>query len=297
MTATVQHGTGTPPATAGGRQSKPQRCGQPTGPVACRPARPVDRCPTLGTARHVVPHRVTTQRPPAGGRRCSNPFSLADARATTPGSATARRHSWASLHQQPRVALPATVIPILFAAFAAYAFTFMEFRGQGRSSSSIIVSLLVVPIQVAFLPMLNMLGPRSLGINGSSSRRVARRTSGSACRWRSTSCATTWPRCRTAVIESAKIDGASHFQTFWRLICRCRSPRWRRSRSSSSSGSGTTCSSPCSSSSSENATVIVGSRAARRRGRAGAPPRRARHHDGRADARLPRPADASSSAA
>ena len=51
------------------------------------------------------------------------------------------------------------------------------------------------------------------------------------------------------VIESAKIDGASHFQTFWRLIlpdvdARC----WPRSPSSSSSGCGTTCSTRWSSS-------------------------------------------------
>jgi len=33
------------------------------------------------------------------------------------------------------VAVPATVLPIMFAAFAAYAFTFIKFRGR-RSCSS-----------------------------------------------------------------------------------------------------------------------------------------------------------------
>ena len=42
------------------------------------------------------------------------------------------------------------------------------------------------------------------------------------------------------IIESAKIDGASHYQTFWRLVMPMSVPVLRRSRSSSSSGSGTT---------------------------------------------------------
>ncbi len=42
------------------------------------------------------------------------------------------------------IALPATFIPILIAAFAAYAFTFMEFWGRDILFLTI-VSLLVVP--------------------------------------------------------------------------------------------------------------------------------------------------------
>ena len=43
------------------------------------------------------------------------------------------------------------------------------------------------------------------------------------------------------VIESAKIDGATHFQTFWRLMLPMSVPALARSPSSSSSGCGTTC--------------------------------------------------------
>ena len=89
------------------------------------------------------------------------------------------------------ITVPATVIPILIAAFAAYAFTFMQFPGRDLLLI-LIVGLLVVPTQVALVPLLKIYG--ALGINGSS-RRSGWRTSDSACRWRSTSSATTWRRC------------------------------------------------------------------------------------------------------
>src|SRR3546814_1696506 len=57
------------------------------------------------------------------------------------------------------VAIPATVIPIMFAAFAAYAFSFMDFRGKDVLFI-VIVAVMVVPIQVAFQPMLDLLGPQ-----------------------------------------------------------------------------------------------------------------------------------------
>ena len=63
------------------------------------------------------------------------------------------------------VAIPATIIPIMFAAFASYAFTFMDFPGKDVLLI-IIVAVLVVPIQVAFQPLLDLLGPRGLGISG-----------------------------------------------------------------------------------------------------------------------------------
>jgi len=47
------------------------------------------------------------------------------------------------------VAIPATILPIMFAAFAAYAFTFMNFRGKDIVFI-LIVALMVVPIQAAY---------------------------------------------------------------------------------------------------------------------------------------------------
>ena len=54
------------------------------------------------------------------------------------------------------VAIPATVIPILFAAFAAFAaYGFAWIRFPGRKISFIlVVALLVVPIQIALIPIL-----------------------------------------------------------------------------------------------------------------------------------------------
>jgi alpha-glucoside transport system permease protein len=114
------------------------------------------------------------------------------------------------------VAIPATVIPIMFAAFAAYAFTFMDFRGKDVLFI-LIVGVLVVPIQVAFLPMLNLLGPRHLDISGQFFAVWLLHTGFGMplAIYTLRNYMTTLPK---TVIESAKIDGASHFQTFWRLI-------------------------------------------------------------------------------
>ncbi len=61
------------------------------------------------------------------------------------------------------VAVPATVIPILIAAFAAYGFAWMRFPGR-KLLFTIIVALLVVPLQIALVPILrDYVG---LGING-----------------------------------------------------------------------------------------------------------------------------------
>ena len=61
------------------------------------------------------------------------------------------------------ITLPATIIPIMIAAFAAYAFTFMQFRGRDVLFI-VVVSLLVVPNQVALVPLLQIYG--SFGLNG-----------------------------------------------------------------------------------------------------------------------------------
>lgn len=51
------------------------------------------------------------------------------------------------------VTIPATVIPILIAAWAAYAFAWMRFPGR-KLLFTIIVALLVVPLQIALVPIL-----------------------------------------------------------------------------------------------------------------------------------------------
>ncbi len=51
------------------------------------------------------------------------------------------------------VTIPATGIPILIAAFAAYAFAWMRFRGR-KFMFGVVVALLVVPLQIALSPIL-----------------------------------------------------------------------------------------------------------------------------------------------
>jgi alpha-glucoside transport system permease protein len=53
------------------------------------------------------------------------------------------------------VTLPSTVIPITIAAFAAYAFAWVRFRGRGILFT-IVVGLLVVPIQMSLIPILQI---------------------------------------------------------------------------------------------------------------------------------------------
>lgn len=120
------------------------------------------------------------------------------------------------------VAVPATVLPIMFAAFAAYAFTFMEFRGKDLLFI-VIVALMVVPIQVAFQPMLDLLGPRGLGINGQFVAVWLLHT-GFGMPLAVYTLRNYMATLPGSVVESAKIDGASHFQTFWRLVAPMSSP-------------------------------------------------------------------------
>ena len=110
--------------------------------------------------------------------------------------------------------VPATIIPILIAAFAAYAFTFMEFWGRDFLFLAI-VSLLVVPNYVAFVPMLKIYA--NLGMNGTfPAVWLAHIGFGmSLAIYILRNYMATLPK---TVIESAKIDGASHFQTFFKLI-------------------------------------------------------------------------------
>jgi alpha-glucoside transport system permease protein len=114
------------------------------------------------------------------------------------------------------VAVPGTLIPIMFAAFAAYAFTFMSFPLKDFFFV-LIIAVMVVPIQAAFQPMLNLLGPNGLGVSGQYIGVWLLHTGFGMplCIYTLRNYMSTLPR---SVIESAKVDGCSHFQTFWRLV-------------------------------------------------------------------------------
>ncbi|MFQ5516772.1 MAG: carbohydrate ABC transporter permease [Acidimicrobiia bacterium] len=124
------------------------------------------------------------------------------------------------------VTIPATIIPITVAAFAAYAFAWMDFRGRHLLFVAV-VGLLVVPLQMTLIPLLRLYtgGGHLFGItifpdlnlNGTYlavwlahtgfglplAVYLLRNYIGSL------------PR---SVMESAKIDGATHFQIFTKLV-------------------------------------------------------------------------------
>jgi alpha-glucoside transport system permease protein len=64
------------------------------------------------------------------------------------------------------ITIPATIIPVLVAAFAAYAFAWMNFPGRNLLFV-IVVGLLVVPLQTTLIPILQLYSPKGLNIAGS----------------------------------------------------------------------------------------------------------------------------------
>lgn len=112
------------------------------------------------------------------------------------------------------VTVPATVIPILIAAFAAYALAWMEFPGRGLLIACV-VGLLVVPLQLALVPLLNLhnkvgIGQSFLGIW------LAHTGFGLPLAiYLLRNYMVGLPR---DIIESAKVDGATDFQVFTRIV-------------------------------------------------------------------------------
>ena len=133
------------------------------------------------------------------------------------------------------VTIPATIIPITIAAFAAYAFAWMQFPGRDWLFV-IVVSLMVVPTQLAFLPILQ-------GFSGIASWATSLNQwltdceLTDTCQVASKSFASLWIT-HTAfglplaiyllrnyivglpkeLLQSARIDGASHLQIFTKII-------------------------------------------------------------------------------
>lgn len=112
------------------------------------------------------------------------------------------------------VAIPSTVIPILIAAFAAYAFAWMKFPGR-RWMFITVVALLVVPLQIALVPILR--DYKVLNLNGTFlAIWLAHTGFGLAlATYLLYNYISSLPR---DILESAFIDGASHFTVFTRLV-------------------------------------------------------------------------------
>lgn len=118
------------------------------------------------------------------------------------------------------VAVPATVLPLMFAAFAAYSFTFLQFRGK-EIYFAVIVGLLVVPVQIALIPVLQtykaITAATGIQITGTFAAAwiVHSAFALPLCIFILRNYMSTLPN---ALIEAARVDGASHFQIFWRLV-------------------------------------------------------------------------------
>ncbi|HSB90143.1 MAG TPA: carbohydrate ABC transporter permease [Anaerolineales bacterium] len=112
------------------------------------------------------------------------------------------------------VAVPSTVIPILIAAFAAYAFAWMKFPGR-REMFMTVVALQVVPLQIALVPILR--DYKALNLNGTFLGIWLSHTGfGLAlATFLLYNYISSLPR---EILESAFIDGASHFTAFTQLV-------------------------------------------------------------------------------
>jgi alpha-glucoside transport system permease protein len=112
------------------------------------------------------------------------------------------------------VAVPSTVIPILIAAFAAYGFAWMNFPGR-KPLFILVVALLVVPLQLALVPILQ--DYTKLDLNGTFLGMWLAHTGFGLplAVYLLFNYISGLPR---EILESAFIDGASHFTIFTNLI-------------------------------------------------------------------------------
>jgi len=121
---------------------------------------------------------------------------------------------WGALFNSIAISIPATVIPILIAAFAAYGFAWIDFPGR-KGLFVLVVALLVVPLQVALVPLLG--DYKTLGLTGTFLAVWLAHTGFGLplATYLLFNYISTLPR---ETLESAFIDGASHFTVFTRLI-------------------------------------------------------------------------------
>ena len=112
------------------------------------------------------------------------------------------------------VTIPSTIIPITIAAFAAYALAWMDFPGRALLIAAI-VGLLVVPLQLALIPLLKLhlqigIGKGYLGVW------LAHTGFGMPLAiYLLRNYMVGLPR---DIIENAKVDGATDFQIFTKII-------------------------------------------------------------------------------
>ena len=112
------------------------------------------------------------------------------------------------------VAVPATVIPIAIAAFAAYGFAWMKFPGR-KMLFALVVGLLVIPLQIALIPILK--DYVAIHVNGTFLAVWLAHTGFGLplATYLMFNYISELPR---DILEAAFVDGASHFTIFTQLI-------------------------------------------------------------------------------
>jgi alpha-glucoside transport system permease protein len=157
-------------------------------------------------------------------------LTLDNYRSVFESSGTDAANMWQHFLNSLSIVIPATVIPIAFAAFAAYAFAWMDFKGKHWLFIGV-VALLAVPLQMSLIPLLQL-------YTGGAHLTLAGQT------------ITLFPNLELAgsreavwlthigfglplaifllhnyirglpkdLFEAARIDGADHFTIFWRLV-------------------------------------------------------------------------------
>ncbi|MEN8840051.1 MAG: carbohydrate ABC transporter permease [Octadecabacter sp.] len=112
------------------------------------------------------------------------------------------------------VVIPATIIPILIAAFAAYALAWMDFPGRALLIATV-VGLLVVPLQLALIPLLQFHNAIGIG-KGYLGVWMAHTGFGLPLAiYLLRNYMVGLPR---DIIENARVDGATEFQIFTKII-------------------------------------------------------------------------------
>jgi alpha-glucoside transport system permease protein len=145
---------------------------------------------------------------------------------------TARNSIWNSLANSFAIALPATIIPIAFAAFAAYGFAWIDFKGR-KTLFIATVSLLAIPLQVALIPLLQLyVGGAKLTLPildktitlvpdfdlAGTTTAVWLTHTGFAMPFAIFLLHNYISSLPKDLFEAARIDGANHFTIFWRLV-------------------------------------------------------------------------------
>ncbi len=118
------------------------------------------------------------------------------------------------------VTIPSVILPLIIAANAAFAFTFIEFKGR-EIYFAILVGLMIIPLQSALIPVLRAMVSfqKATGLqltgNYPSAWIIHAAFALPLAIYILRNYMMSIP---VSLIEAARVDGASYYQIFWRLI-------------------------------------------------------------------------------